>query len=101
MFDETFSEFRALGDIDEETAARTLLADVRLAAGDPDEAYTILRQAFELIRHRDNADVRDIGRRLIAIDRACSDRDTPTPQPATNRVRFRIRTCECDVCSIS
>lgn len=56
-------------DIKEETAARTLLAEVRLAAGDADDARMTLHQAFELVRHRDQVDARRIGRRLVEIER--------------------------------
>lgn len=56
-------------DVDEETAARALLAEVLLAAGDIDEARMTLRQAFELVRHRDSVDARRIGRRLNDVER--------------------------------
>lgn len=56
-------------DLDEETAARTLLAEVRLAAGDVDEARAVLRHAFESVRHRDNVDARRVGRRLAEVER--------------------------------
>ncbi|MFD7860735.1 BTAD domain-containing putative transcriptional regulator [Streptomyces sp. NPDC059783] len=62
-------------DITEETAARTLLAETRLAAGDAIEARTALRHAFELTRRRDPAAARRISRRLGAIERAHGTRD--------------------------
>jgi len=56
-------------DVDEETATHTLLAEVRLAAGDVNDALMTLRQAFELVRHRDRVDARRIARRLVEIER--------------------------------
>ncbi|WP_242572651.1 BTAD domain-containing putative transcriptional regulator [Streptomyces sp. NP-1717] len=60
-------------DIDEETAARALLAEVLLAAGDINEARMTLRQAFELVRHRGSVDARVIGRRLNDVERMGDD----------------------------
>ncbi|SCD78831.1 MULTISPECIES: AfsR/SARP family transcriptional regulator [unclassified Streptomyces] len=56
-------------DVDEETAARALLAEVRVAAGDLDEARMTLQQAFELVRHRAPVDARRISGRLTEIER--------------------------------
>ncbi|MFD3486851.1 tetratricopeptide repeat protein [Streptomyces sp. NPDC058665] len=60
-------------DVDEECAARMLLAEVQLAAGDANEARMTLRQAFELARHRDTVVARRIGRRLDDIERVGED----------------------------
>lgn len=60
-------------DLDEETAARTLLAEVRIAAGDVNEAHMTLRQAFDLVRDRDTADATRIGRRLSDVERMLED----------------------------
>ncbi|MFE9847303.1 tetratricopeptide repeat protein [Streptomyces sp. NPDC005576] len=56
-------------DVDEETAARTLLAEVRLTAGDVDEARAALHQASELVRTRDPVGAYRIRRRMIEIER--------------------------------
>ncbi|MGW2281575.1 AfsR/SARP family transcriptional regulator [Streptomyces sp. NPDC001770] len=55
-------------DIDEETAVRMLLAEVRLAASDVGEANTLLHQAFELAQARDPSSARRIGSRLAEIE---------------------------------
>ncbi|MFF7364846.1 tetratricopeptide repeat protein [Streptomyces sp. NPDC008125] len=55
-------------DIDEETAVRMLLAEVRLAAGDVGEANTLLHQAFELAQGRDPVTAGRIGSRLAEIE---------------------------------
>ncbi|MEV8413619.1 BTAD domain-containing putative transcriptional regulator [Streptomyces niveus] len=56
-------------DVGEEIAARKLLAEVRLTAGDINEARMTLLEAFELVRHRDAIDARRIERYLRDVER--------------------------------
>ncbi|WP_346342117.1 BTAD domain-containing putative transcriptional regulator [Streptomyces sp. SID2563] len=61
-------------DVKQETAARTLLAEVLLAAGDIDEARASLRRAFALNQHLDAAGAQRIERHLKALEHVYDNR---------------------------